>query len=311
VHDRKGLHAPVTLTAKEGPPQPLSGWKIFSLPLDAAQLGGLKWVDVATKEIPQRSPAFWRGSFSVEKPADTFLDVSTWNFGAVWVNGHCLGRFWDIGPTQTMYLPGAWLHAGKNEVVVLDLVGPRAPTLAGLERPVLDALHPELDFNPKPAAKGKLLLDGVKPVHAASFAAGSDAQEVRFSAPVEGRQFCFEAANAHDGKPVAAIAELELLDPEGRALSHTAWTVAYVSSEEKSFEDGAATNALDGQTANAWVTAWSSAGADYPHQLVIDLGAPVKIAGFRYTPRAGADAKGRIKNYRVFVGDLLVQPKPD
>ena len=311
VHDRKGLHAPVTLTPKGGAAVPLTGWKVFSLPLDAPELAVLNWVDVSKQEISTQTPAFWRGSFSVEKPADTFLDVGGWNFGVVWVNGHCLGRFWDIGPTQTMYVPGPWLRAGKNEVIVLDFVGPPSPTLAGLERPVLDQLRPDLDFNPKPAAKGKLLLDAAKRVHQASFAAGPDAQEVHFTAPVEGRQFCLEAVNSHDGKPVAAIAELELLDAEGHALSHTTWTIAYVSSEEKSFEDGAASNAIDGQTANAWISAWSSGGADYPHQLVIDLGATTKIAGFRYTPRAGGTVTGRIKNYRVFVADSLVQSKQD
>ena len=71
-------------------------------------------------------PAFWRGEFEVAKPADTFLDVSTWGKGVLWVNGRCLGRFWNIGPTQTMYVPGPWLKPGRNEVIVLDLLGPQS-----------------------------------------------------------------------------------------------------------------------------------------------------------------------------------------
>jgi len=58
----------------------------------------------------------------------------------VWVNGHCLGRFWNIGPTQTMYLPAPWLHKGRNEVVVLDYIGPQKNLLAGLSKPQLNEL---------------------------------------------------------------------------------------------------------------------------------------------------------------------------
>ena len=140
IHDRKGLHGPVRLVAG-GQAQELTGWRVHPLKLDAPMLAGLKWQDGAAT-----GPAFWRGSFSVEQPADTFLDLRTWGKGVVWVNGQCLGRFWAIGPTQTAYVPAPWLKAGRNEVIVLDLVGPRSPVLAGLAKPILDELHPELDF---------------------------------------------------------------------------------------------------------------------------------------------------------------------
>jgi beta-galactosidase len=145
VHDRKGLHAPVTLNAKDyAGAAELKGWQMFPLPLDDHQLANLHW----GKNVAEASgPAFWRGSFTVDKTADTFLDLSHCGFGVVWLNGHCLGRFWNIGPTQTMFVPGPWLRAGRNDVVVFDLLGPDAPTLASLEHPVLDRLRPELDFS--------------------------------------------------------------------------------------------------------------------------------------------------------------------
>ena len=144
VHDRKGVFAPVKLAGKE-----LTGWKIFNLPLDDKMLAHLKFEktsrsrgnETRNSETPHvvsyNSPAFWRATFSVTKPGDTFLDMRPWGKGVVWVNGHCLGRFWNIGPTQTAYLPGCWLHAGKNEIVILDLVGPEKPEIAGLEKPIL------------------------------------------------------------------------------------------------------------------------------------------------------------------------------
>ena len=29
---------------------------------------------------------------------DTYLDMSKWSKGYLWVNGHNLGRYWKIGP---------------------------------------------------------------------------------------------------------------------------------------------------------------------------------------------------------------------
>ncbi len=85
------------------------------------------------------SPAFYRGHFTLAATGDTFLDVRDLGKGALWINGHPIGRFWNIGPQQTLFVPGPWLHQGSNEVVVFDLA-PSAtmPTLAGLATPILD-----------------------------------------------------------------------------------------------------------------------------------------------------------------------------
>lgn len=74
----------------------------------------------------------------LEDPADTFLDVSRLGKGAVWVNGRNAGRFWSIGPQYALYVPGVWLHAGNNEVTVLDLFPhARAPRLRGVQEPIM------------------------------------------------------------------------------------------------------------------------------------------------------------------------------
>ena len=57
----------------------------------------------------------------MENVADTFLDMSKWKKGVVWVNGHNLGRYWSIGPQQRLYCPAPWLKHGANVVSVLDL----------------------------------------------------------------------------------------------------------------------------------------------------------------------------------------------
>ena len=133
-------------------------------------------------------------------------------------------------------------------------------------------------------------------------------QEVRFARPVSGRYFCLESLSAQDGRPFAAVAELDLLEATGKSINHEGWTIAYVDSEERASEDGSAENAIDGQTASFWHTEWSAAQPAQPHQLILDLGRAQPIAGFRYVPRPGSGAVGgRIKDYRIYVGDGLVK----
>jgi beta-galactosidase len=109
------------------------GWDVFKLPCDAAHLRRLKW-----KKKTAAGPAFHRGFFNLTQTGDTHLNLRGWTKGLVWVNGHHLGRFWHIGPQQTLYLPGCWLKRGRNEVIVLDLERPERGSLAGLPVPVLD-----------------------------------------------------------------------------------------------------------------------------------------------------------------------------
>jgi beta-galactosidase len=302
IHDRKGIRGEVKLGAAS-----LTGpWQVHPLKLNAAQLDSLKWEN-AGNEVPH-GPTFWAGSFEVSKPADTFLDLESWGKGVIWINGHCLSRFWNIGPTQTAFLPGAWLKAGKNRVIILDLLGPSSPVIQGLDKPVLDKLRPELDFAKNAGSRNKLNLGSAKPFFTGAFTKGGEQQEVRFPSVTTGSQFCLETLNAHDGKSFSAIAEFDLIGANGEPISHQSWTIAYVSSEEKSGEDGSASNAIDGQSANFWHTEWKNQQTKHPHQLVIDLGAETPISGFRYTPRAGDDNPGRIKDYRVYVGKSLAVP---
>src|ERR1022692_2175517 len=121
--DRKGLIAPVTLGGEV-----LKGWEIYNLPLDDKMLAGLKFSNRKPDSIV---PAFWRGTFNLAKAGDTFLDLRGWGKGDLWMNGHCLGRYWNIGPTQTAFAPGCWLRDGENEIVILDLIGPQQPEIAG------------------------------------------------------------------------------------------------------------------------------------------------------------------------------------
>jgi len=105
----KGLSANPTLDGK-----PLTGWQIFSLPVEHP-------IDLPAGKAPAAGPAFYCGSFNLDKTGETFLDLRNWGYGAVWVNGHNLGRYWDVGAARSLYLPSPWQNKGPNQIVILEL----------------------------------------------------------------------------------------------------------------------------------------------------------------------------------------------
>jgi beta-galactosidase len=303
IFDRKGLHGPVRFNGGE-----VSGWEIFPLPLDETQLATLRYQPAVASNVP----AFWRGSFNLAKTGDTFLDVRNWGKGVVWINGHCLGRFWNIGPTQTMYVPAPWLKTGVNEVVVLDLLGPVEPKLAGLEKPVLDEVRLDLDFARKSRASGTFSTGTLAAVEKGSFKPDAEWQEARFRKPQKGRYLCLEALNAEKGNN-AAISELDALDAKGEVMSKNKWNIFWVSSEETAAEPGDAENMLDGQPSTIWHSEYKNRVAEFPHRVVIDLGESTDVSGIRYLARGGSGTPGRIKDFRVYLSDGpfdLVPPAP-
>ena len=131
--EHQGISGSVTLAGQE-----LTGWQVFPLPMD--DLTHLPFTRADTAGIS--GPAFYRGSFDLPGTDDTFLDTRGWGKGAVWINGHALGRFWNLGPQQTLYVPAPWLKKGANEVIVFTLGG-HSVRLRGLRTPILDELGSE------------------------------------------------------------------------------------------------------------------------------------------------------------------------
>lgn len=62
-------------------------------------------------------------SFEASVAADGYLDLTGWGKGYVWVNEFCLGRFWDIGPQLSLFLPAPVVRSGTNHVLILELDG--------------------------------------------------------------------------------------------------------------------------------------------------------------------------------------------
>lgn len=106
-------------------------WQMFRLPFST-----VPDTNVEPHTVGPDVPSVYAGSFNVTRPGDTFLDMRGWGKGIAWVNGHCLGRFWHVGPQQTLYVPAPWLARGPNQVVVLDLEPTRLRKLQCLPDPV-------------------------------------------------------------------------------------------------------------------------------------------------------------------------------
>ncbi|MCX2475309.1 beta-galactosidase [Pedobacter sp. MC2016-05] len=111
VNSSKGIVSPVVIND-----QTITGnWDMYKMPMNAMpNIAKMKGSAIVGK------PAIYQGTFSLQKTGDTFLDMSSWGKGIVFINGINLGRYWKIGPQQTLYLPGCWLKTGKNEIVIFE-----------------------------------------------------------------------------------------------------------------------------------------------------------------------------------------------
>ena len=248
------------------------------------------------KPTEKSKRGYYRGYFTLKKVGDTFLNFETWGKGQVWVNGHAMGRIWSIGPQQTLYVPGCWLKKGKNEIIVLDIVGPKEAVVWGQAEPELNKLQLEKS-NKHNNIGDKPDLNSATPVAAGAFKAGNGWQTIKFDAPQKGRFLAIECLSTQKDGDRVAIAELYLQGADGKRLSREPWVAKYADSEE---ENGNHTldKVYDLQESTYWQTV---RGASLPHLLVIDLGSVQTVTALEYLPRAEQGAPGSAKNYKVYL----------
>ncbi len=122
--DRKGITERVTLNGMT-----LFNWEVYLLPMDTPYIQGLK-KGVTT----DRQGIFYKGNFTLDKTADTYIDVSNYKKGVVWVNGHNLGRYWETGPQHSLYCPVSFLRKGSNEIILFDLHRTDARPVRGIKK---------------------------------------------------------------------------------------------------------------------------------------------------------------------------------
>jgi beta-galactosidase len=128
----KGIISPVLIDSTTI----TGGWNMYRLPLD--KLPVMKAAGINSKK---GLPTFYGATFTLDKTGDSFLNMQGWGKGIVFVNGHNLGRYWNVGPQQTLYVPGVWLKKGTNKVVVFEQLNDTIQsTLESVDKPVLEQL---------------------------------------------------------------------------------------------------------------------------------------------------------------------------
>lgn len=301
IKDFKGLVDDVTLTAEVDGDEltwNLKDWRMRRIADDyqtAHRAITTPRNDIALSDNTPSKIGYYRATFRLSKTGDTFLNMETWGKGQVYVNGHALGRFWSIGPQQTLYCPGCWLKKGENEIVVLDVVGPKQPVVWGQTKPELDKL--QLEKSAKHNNIGdKPDLNSATPVAKGVMKSGNGWQTINFNSAATGRYLAIECLNTHDGKPVA-IAELYAQGNDGKRLSRDQWDVKYANSENLQ-GNHTGDKAFDLQESTYWQT---EKDASAPHLLVIDLGAEQTIKALEYLPRMEQGAPGSVKEFKVYI----------
>ena len=326
IKDYKGIVGNVTITSQspygEITLKP-TAWDQLAIPDDyqnaVKALSGKSMADAELEEVVakahsdavikidpwgERKAGYYRGFFNINKVGDTFINMEAFGKGQVYVNGHALGRFWQIGPQQTLYLPGCWLKKGKNEVIVLDVVGPKGeagkvgtdvmPTAFCQDHPELDKLN--LEKSNKHNEPGhRMDLNSDTPAWKGDLKAGNGWQTIKLDKPVTGRYFAFECNSSQSGDSQIAIAEVYLQDAQGNRIDRNNW-VAYYADSEKG--NSTLDKMFDLQESTYWQT---EKGANFPHLCIVDMGKEMTISAFEYLPRAEQGAPGSVKGIKFFV----------
>ncbi|GAA3965652.1 glycoside hydrolase family 35 protein [Mucilaginibacter dorajii] len=144
--NRQGITEKVTLNGDE-----LLGWKMYKLPFETTK--GVKFLTENTRvkqglhtNVATPTPTLYKGTFTLTKTGDTYLDLSSFGKGFVFLNGRNIGKYWNVGPQQTLYIPAGWLNKGVNEVVVFDELKNGHAEIAALDHPILDKVVKEADL---------------------------------------------------------------------------------------------------------------------------------------------------------------------
>ena len=302
IKDFKGIVGDVTISAEvdnnEVTWKPREWWQCatddsYETAVNTLRLTANSSINKAT-EYTKRG--YYRGYFNLKKVGDTFLNFETWGKGQVWVNGHAMGRIWSIGPQQTLYVPGCWLKKGKNEIIVLDIVGPKEAVVWGQAEPELNKLQLEKS-NKHNNIGDKPDLNSATPVAAGAFKAGNGWQTIQFGKTVKGRYLAIECLSTQKDNDRVAIAELYLQGLDGKRISREPWKTKYANSEDEG-GNHLGDKVFDLQESTYWQT---EKGASAPHLLVIDLGSEQTVRGLEYLPRAEQGAPGSVKNFKIYL----------
>ena len=108
----------------------LTDWSQYCLPLDSCET-----VDYSREWQPGQ-PSFYRYEVALDEVEDSFIDLSNFGKGVVFVNQVNIGRFWEVGPTLSLYIPKGLLKEGNNEIVIFETEGTFQPEIQLVKKPL-------------------------------------------------------------------------------------------------------------------------------------------------------------------------------
>lgn len=122
VNNTKGIISPVIIGGNEIS----DNWEMYKLPMSSvpelAKMTKSNVCDnvIAKTALLKNKPVIYEGTFTLAKTGDTFIDMENWGKGIIFINGINIGRYWQAGPQQTLFIPGVWLKKGENRIVIFE-----------------------------------------------------------------------------------------------------------------------------------------------------------------------------------------------
>ncbi|MGQ2916141.1 glycoside hydrolase family 35 protein [Microbacterium aurantiacum] len=111
IGEPKGLVGGIRLAG-----EPLTGWK--ARPVDLSAVAARIAHAPAGSTVGRTG---LRGAFTLNAPADLYLDTATLGKGFAVLNGFVLGRYWRHSPQRTLFVPAPVTRAGANELIIIEL----------------------------------------------------------------------------------------------------------------------------------------------------------------------------------------------
>ena len=88
-------------------------------------------------------PAFYAFDFKMKVLKDTYLDLSGFGKGLAFVNGVNIGRFWNVGPTLSLYIPHSLLKEGNNRIIIFETEGEYEESINLVNQPTFKTIKGE------------------------------------------------------------------------------------------------------------------------------------------------------------------------
>lgn len=123
----KGLFGEVTLDGND-----VSNWKMIPLNIKKYPVKDLTFEDRKETAIP----GFYKGNFKIDEVKKTYLDISGWGMGEVWINQKYVGSYWEEEKQRSILIPAENLVQGANEIVVFELKNNQQQTMKLSQTPV-------------------------------------------------------------------------------------------------------------------------------------------------------------------------------